>query len=36
MHIIFSILTNLANLEQNLKKRRGDSQPANQDKQINR
>lgn len=39
MHIIFSILINLANLEKNLKKRRGDSQPANQpenpEKQIN-
>ena len=37
MHIIFSILINLANLEQNLEKSGGTptSQPANQDKQIN-
>ena len=37
MHIIFSILINLANLEQNLEKRRGANQAnqANQDKQIN-
>jgi hypothetical protein len=34
MHIIFSILINLANLEQNLKKRRDDN-PDNPEKQIN-